>query len=612
MGLGCAIADNILLFDVPGDCVLMYKHLLFRFTLASQVAVIVLLLAILGTGGMVIAGWLGQGIQGSAHAINTAGTLRMQSYRLLAAVPLSTDDEHLFNEMRATVFSPTLAYAARRDNQTQSLQALQLYWENELAPALRSARQPQPVSQKVALFVGRIDQLVSAFDRTTETRIERAVLIQKTLAGLMAFLCLFTLCWLRKRLLRPWKTLLSMANAIGQRDFSQRISTTGHDEMATLGQAFNSMACELAESYGVLEARVREKTAGLEQKNQLLSFLWRANQCLHSRVPMCQRVAPVLNELQQLTPLRDIELRIYEHEDEEHYQEFSYQASHDCQVSDCMLCPRNSVPLTGPCVTRSWRLQDSHNLYGVLLARLPEGNQLSHDQHHLMETLAEHITASLAIERQQDHQQQLMVMQERGAIARELHDSIAQSLSCMKMQVSCLQMQGHDWPAESRTLLEQIRGELNTSWRQLRELLTTFRLQLNEPGLKPALEASCEEFSLRLGFKVTLDYRLAPRRVPAHQAIHLVQIAREALNNSLKHARASEMGVQVDEHDDQVRMIVYDNGCGIPPQAGRANHYGLVIMRDRAQSLGAEYAVRLRETGGTEVVVSFIPEAVLA
>lgn len=129
MGLGCAIADNILLFDVPGDCVLMYKHLLFRFTLASQVAVIVLLLAILGTGGMVIAGWLGQGIQGSAHAINTAGTLRMQSYRLLAAVPLSTDDEHLFNEMRATVFSPTLAYAARRDNQTQSLQALQLYWK---------------------------------------------------------------------------------------------------------------------------------------------------------------------------------------------------------------------------------------------------------------------------------------------------------------------------------------------------------------------------------------------------------------------------------------------------------------------------------------------------
>jgi two-component system nitrate/nitrite sensor histidine kinase NarX len=73
-------------------------------------------------------------------------------------------------------------------------------------------------------------------------------------------------------------------------------------------------------------------------------------------------------------------------------------------------------------------------------------------------------------------------MEERATIARELHDSIAQSLSCMKMQVSCLQMQGDDLPEESRQLLGQIRNELNTSWAQLRELLTTFRLQLTEPG----------------------------------------------------------------------------------------------------------------------------------
>ena len=63
----------------------------------------------------------------------------------------------------------------------------------------------------------------------------------------------------------------------------------------------------------------------------------------------------------------------------------------------------------------------------------------------------------------------------------------------MKMQVSCLQMQGDALPESSRELLSQIRNELNASWVQLRELLTTFRLQLTEPGLRPALEASCEE-----------------------------------------------------------------------------------------------------------------------
>ncbi len=131
-------------------------------------------------------------------------------------------------------------------------------------------------------------------------------------------------------------------------------------------------------------------------------------------------------------------------------------------------------------------------------------------------------------------------MEERATIARELHDFIAQSLSCMKMQVSRLQMQGDGLPESSRELLSQIRNELNASWAQLRELLTTFPLlQSTEPGLRPALEASCEEYSANIGFPVKLDYQLPPRLVPSHQAIHLLQIAREALSNALKHSQAS-------------------------------------------------------------------------
>ncbi|EYH90126.1 nitrate/nitrite sensor protein NarX, partial [Salmonella enterica subsp. enterica serovar Heidelberg str. N4541] len=155
-----------------------------------------------------------------------------------------------------------------------------------------------------------------------------------------------------------------------------------------------------------------------------------------------------------------------------------------------------------------WRLTDSHTQYGILLATLPYGRHLSHDQQQLVDTLVEQLTATLALDRHQERQQQLIVMEERATIARELHDSIAQSLSCMKMQVSCLQMQGDVLPESSRELLSQIRNELNCSWAQLRELLTTFRLQLTEPGLRPALEASCQEFSARFGFTVKLDYQL--------------------------------------------------------------------------------------------------------
>ncbi|HCD1257590.1 TPA: nitrate/nitrite two-component system sensor histidine kinase NarX [Citrobacter amalonaticus] len=586
----------------------MLKRCLSPLTLVNQVALIVMLSTAIGVAGMAVSGWLVQGVQGSAHAINKAGSLRMQSYRLLASVPLSAEDQKLLNEMEQTAFSPELTRAAERDGQQEQLRALQDYWHRELSPGLLQAKSRESVAADVSQFVTSLDRLVSAFDHTTEMRIERVVMVHRVMAIFMALLLVFTIIWLRARLLQPWKQLLSMARAISQRDFTQRAQIGGRNEMAMLGDALNNMSDELAESYSVLEQRVREKTAGLEQKNQILSFLWQANRRLHSSVPLCERLSPVLNGLQNLTQMHDIELRVYDQEDEENHQEFTCQSDLSCDDKGCHLCPREALPTTEGGMTLKWRLTDTHTQYGILLATLPQGRHLSHDQQQLVDTVVEQFTATLALDRNQERQQQLIVMEERATIARELHDSIAQSLSCMKMQISCLQMQGDALPDSSRDLLSQIRNELNASWAQLRELLTTFRLRLTEPGLRPALEASCQEYSTRFGFTVKLDYQLPPRLVPSHQAIHLLQIAREALSNALKHAHADEVVVTVALKGKQVKLTVQDNGCGVPENAERSNHYGMIIMRDRAQSLRGDCQVRRRETGGTEVAVTFIPE----
>lgn len=582
----------------------MLKRLFTPLTLVNQLALIVLLSTAIGVAGIGISARLVHGVQGSAHAINKAGSLRMQSYRLLAAIPLTEGDSKLLDDMNATVFSEELQNAALRDGQDSQLKALQQYWQLELAPGMKHAQNQATVATDVASFVDRIDHLVTSFDHTTEQRIRYVVWLQRVMAIGMALLFLFTIVWLRARLLRPWKQLLAMARAVSHRDFTQRVHISGRNEMASLGMALNNMSKELAESYSVLERRVQEKTAGLEQKNEILAFLWQANRRLHSSAPLCERISPVLNGLQGLTLLRDIEVRVYDFEDEDNHQEFACHSDLECDDKGCYLCPRDLPPLPDAGTTLKWRLSDAHNQYGILLATLPVGRHLSHDQQQLVDTLVEQLTSTLALDRHQEHQQQLIVMEERATIARELHDSIAQSLSCMKMQVSCLQMQGENLPEESRQLLGQIRNELNTSWAQLRELLTTFRLQLTEPGLRPALESSCQEYSAHFGFTVQLDYQLPPRFVPSHQAIHVLQIAREAL----KHAQATEVTVTVSLRDNQVRLVVADNGRGVPDQAERSNHYGLIIMRDRAQSLRGDCQVRRRENGGTEVVVTFIPE----
>ena len=586
----------------------MLKRLFTPLTLVNQLALIVLLSTAIGVAGIGISARLVHGVQGSAHAINKAGSLRMQSYRLLAAIPLTEGDSKLLDDMNATVFSEELQNAALRDGQDSQLKALQQYWQLELAPGMKHAQNQATVATDVASFVDRIDHLVTSFDHTTEQRIRYVVWLQRVMAIGMALLFLFTIVWLRARLLRPWKQLLAMARAVSHRDFTQRVHISGRNEMASLGMALNNMSKELAESYSVLERRVQEKTAGLEQKNEILSFLWQANRRLHSNSPLCERISPVLNGLKGLTLLRDNEVRVYDFEDADNHQEFACHSDLECDDKGCYLCPRDLPPLPDAGTTLKWRLSDAHNQYGILLATLPVGRHLSHDQQQLVDTLVEQLTSTLALDRHQEHQQQLIVMEERATIARELHDSIAQSLSCMKMQVSCLQMQGENLPEESRQLLGQIRNELNTSWAQLRELLTTFRLQLTEPGLRPALESSCQEYSAHFGFTVQLDYQLPPRFVPSHQAIHVLQIAREALSNALKHAQATEVTVTVSLRDNQVRLVVADNGRGVPDQAERSNHYGLIIMRDRAQSLRGDCQVRRRENGGTEVVVTFIPE----
>ncbi|EDR3656501.1 nitrate/nitrite two-component system sensor histidine kinase NarX [Salmonella enterica subsp. enterica serovar Cerro] len=532
----------------------MFKRCFSPLTLVNQLALIVMLSTAIGVAGMAVSGWLVQGVQGSAHAINKAGSLRMQSYRLLAAVPLDAKDQKLLDEMEQTAFSPELTRAAERDGQQKQLKALQDYWHNELSPGLQHAQNAHAVAEDVTRFVAGLDRLVTSFDHTTELRIERVVLVHRVMAIFMALLLVFTIIWLRVRLLQPWKQLLSMARAVSQRDFTQRANISGRNEMAALGSALNNMSKELAESYAVLEQRVQEKTAGLEHKNQILSFLWQANRRLHSQAPLCERLSPVLNGLQNLTQLHDIELRVYDLEDEDNHQEFTCQSDISCDDKGCHLCPRSALPMINGGTTLKWRLTDSHTQYGILLATLPYGRHLSHDQQQLVDTLVEQLTATLALDRHQERQQQLIVMEERATIARELHDSIAQSLSCMKMEVSC------------------------------------------------------QEFSARFGFTVKLDYQLPPRLVPSHQAIHLLQIAREALSNALKHSHADDVVVTVTQCGKQVKLKVQDNGCGVPENAERSNHYGMIIMRDRAQSLRGDCQVRRRETGGTEVTVTFIPE----
>jgi len=158
-------------------------------------------------------------------------------------------------------------------------------------------------------------------------------------------------------------------------------------------------------------------------------------------------------------------------------------------------------------------------------------------------------------------------------------------------------------------VLEELREGLNSAYRQLRELLTTFRLRIEGEGLASALQDTVNEFSARGGIPIKLDVHLAGCTLTPNEEIHALQIVREALSNVLNHARAQQAAISVRcNSDGSVSAIVSDDGIGIRQAAG-AHHYGMTIMEERARNLGGRLGVETLPTAGTRITLHFMPAA---
>jgi two-component system nitrate/nitrite sensor histidine kinase NarX len=226
----------------------------------------------------------------------------------------------------------------------------------------------------------------------------------------------------------------------------------------------------------------------------------------------------------------------------------------------------------------------------------------------LLQTVAQHIAMAINVAQQVAQRRMLALLEERSVIARELHDSLAQSLSYLKIQVSRLEKKITEASPKAEVLAvsKGLRSGLNGAYRQLRELLTTFRLRINEPDLGAALEATVDEYAQRGDIPIECENRLMNCRPGPNAEIHVIQIVREALSNVIRHANASRARVALDcDSAGIVRILVEDNGTGMQEQIDMLHHYGLPIMRERATWLGGDLQVTESPGGGTRVELTF-------
>ena len=263
-------------------------------------------------------------------------------------------------------------------------------------------------------------------------------------------------------------------------------------------------------------------------------------------------------------------------------------------------------------------LQDTEHHYGVLQLEMPPGKELAPWQTQLLDALSRHIGIAIGTARRTEQSRRLSLLEERAALARELHDSLAQSLAYMKIQVSRLKplvpaansVQARPgMGSEAGEVLAELREGLNSAYRQLRELLTTFRLRIEGEGLAAALETTVTEFSSRGSIPIALEAHLAGCTLSPNEEIHALQIVREALSNVLNHAQAQQAEVKVMcNSDGSVSATVTDDGIGIQQSAG-VHHYGMTIMEERAKNLGGQLTVENLPALGTRVTLHFMPES---
>lgn len=552
-------------------------------------------------------------MEGDAEAINVAGSLRMQSYRigLLIDQPapvLAAAIDDFEQRLRTQALEQAVANAGD-DTLDLAWGDLQSRWAGDMKPLLLSA----PVSRDAYLarvndFVVGVDHFVRLLQYASEEKIRTLRMIQGIAMFLTLALVFAAMYGLNSDVISPLYELVNAARAAGRGDFSLRVEHTTEDELGVLGTAFNNMADNLARAYGELEERVRQKTAELQRNNDALDMLYRMSRLLAEPGNVQARIPQVLGMLAVTLDVRPAffsaagesgDFRIVTPDGE-----FPSSA---CQPG----LPVQSAGRADPQRPRHvavFPVASHSTTFGELSV---ESRDLALDPfaRQVMRSAAEILTTALSLAATEESHRRILLMEERAVIARELHDSLAQSLSYQKIQVSRLDaLLARGASAEEvNGILDDLREGLNSAYRQLRELLTTFRLRIDGAGLEEALAATVEEFSAR-GLAVRLDYRLQHCPLAAGEEIHVLHAVREALSNVSRHAHASQAAVVLRQRPDgHVEVQVEDDGIGMPAQPDKRQHHGLVIIRERAATLGGTVDWSPVTPQGTRVTLDFRP-----
>jgi signal transduction histidine kinase len=243
---------------------------------------------------------------------------------------------------------------------------------------------------------------------------------------------------------------------------------------------------------------------------------------------------------------------------------------------------------------------------GTMTVYFAEARRFSEQELQLFSSFAKILALAVYNTQLLAQSNKLATVEERARLARELHDSVTQSLFSLNLTLRAARRVLTTDSNQALSLMDNVQELAQGSLAEMRALIFELRPQaLQNEGLASALQKHADAVKARNGLVVHLDIK-GDRRLPIEHEEALYQIAREALHNVVKHAQASEAWVCLDTSSDYVTLSIRDNGRGFDTAklvTGGGSHIGTSTMRERAQAIGGTIDINSEPGAGTKVLV---------
>ncbi len=591
--------------------------------------------------------WVTWQLEGGAAAVNEAGRMRMQTWRLASAAqavvsPVERQqyvqhfDESLavlrMGDPARPLFVPWDDEVTRRFKEVEVLwQGQREYWRagSDISPSQTLAAAGQ--------FVEAIDRLVLAIEQqlshlTAILNLAQMLMMALAIGGAVVMLYTGYLY-----VISPLAQLQQGLQKLESGDFAIRIDVDTNDEFGLVARGFNRMAATLQSLYQGLEAKVKAKTERVEAQRARLAALYEVSAFVSEANTIDELTQGFAGKVRAVMKADAVAVRWADDANQRYLMLASDSFPEEmleeerCLLAGACACgnlradartrvipilAHDAEPVRGcarvgfeSLVSVPIRLQ--HRLLGEIDLFFRTPVTLTTEETELLDALASHLASALEGLRAEALEREAAVGEERALLARELHDSIAQSLAFMKIQVQLLRgASQRAQPDKVNKILDELDEGVRESINDVRELLVHFRTRTNTDDIEQALQETLQKFEHQTGMAAQLDVRGDGLPLPPDVQVQVLHVVQEALSNARKHAGASHVSLLV-RKGHRWRFSVQDDGAGFNVNEIRAeSHVGLKIMRERAARVGGSVDIDSAPGTGTTVTLTLPPNPV--